>query len=60
LRQNRLAEVLGGNSGAVRHNKHNTVDVGHGFLRGKGGASTTIVLYKYAVFSRLQYRFPYL
>jgi hypothetical protein len=26
----------------------------------KEGASTTIVLYKYAAFSRLQHRFPYL
>jgi hypothetical protein len=60
LSQNRLAEVLGGDSGAVRHNKHNAGDVGHGFLRGNGGASTTIVLYKYAVFIRLRYWFPYL
>jgi hypothetical protein len=60
LRQNRLAKVLGSNSCAVRHNKHNAGDVGHGFLMGNGGASTTIVLYKYAVFSRLQHRFPYL
>jgi hypothetical protein len=60
LSQNRLAEVLGRDSGTVRHNKHNAGDVGHGFLMGNEGASTTIVLYKYAVFSRLQHRFPYL